>query len=285
MVLVTIYPLSAWWLSVVDDNPDFGVGPKTLKPSQSLAVADAAALLGREINDHGWTPNDTWLWPTALLDNMPNYQRGIATALAHFTVTLNTQLARAPDATPDADVQEAADDLQYSPNAWSVWPLATAEHQYGAGIDALNRYNERLATGAAIFDRRADNLRAMLARIATDLDGASATIDHHLDTETGFFINNKADDVFYATKGDAYAYYIVLKGLQRDFAGVIKARNLGRSWQRMMSNLRSGIGLRPWVVLNGEPDSQFVPCSLCAEGFYLLRARADMQAVADGLAK
>lgn len=285
MALVIIYPLAAWWLSVIDDNPDFGVAPNTLQVGQSFAVANAAALLDREVNDHGWTPNDTWLWPTALLDNMPNYQRGIVAALAHFSAALNDPIGHAHGADPDEDLQEAVSDLQYSPDAWSFWPLSTSEHHYNAGIEALNHYNGRLPAGAATFGRRAEDLRAALARIGVDLSAAGETIDTHLQNETGFFINNKADDVFYVVKGRMYAYYIVLKGLQRDYASVIKSRNLGGNWQHMMGAFHDGIGLRPWVVLNGAPDSQFVPCPLCAEGFYLLRARADMQAVADGLAK
>jgi len=80
-----------------------------------------------------------------------------------------------------------------------------------------------------------------------------------------------------------YAYYIVLKGAERDFTGVIKQRGIVQNWQQMMDSLRAGIALRPWFVFNAEPDSQFVPCVLCAEGFYLLRARNEMQKIEDKL--
>lgn len=281
LALIVIYPLSAWWLSVIDDNPDFGVAAKA---RQSSAIASMAALLNREVNINGWTPNDTFLSPTSLLDNMPNYQRGILASLAHVSLVLNDRMGRAPGAPTDADLQEATSDLQTAPDAWSLWNDG-AEHAYNDGIAALGRYNSRLAAGTTIFNTRADNLAAVLAAMADDLDVQGASIDAHLARDTNFFISNKADDVFYAAKGEAYADYVVLKGLERDFAGVIRQRQLQSHWQAMMGALRGAVALRPWVVMNGAPDSLLVPCPLCGEGFFILRARSEMQAVADGLGK
>ena len=285
LALVIAYPLAAWWISIIDDNPDFGVAANSLKPTQSVAIANAAALIDREVNDYGWTPNDTFLWPTVLLDNMPNYQMGMLTALSHFATTL------ASTDPQNSDLKEAAELLQYPPDVWvwqpsaSLWP-ASSEHKYNNAIEALTRYNAGLLTGTAHFDVRAGTLKAILARIGTDFDQASTSIDSRISNRSGFlFINNKADDVFYTSKGELYAYYILLKGTERDFAGVIKDRGLAQNWRRMMESLHAGIGLRPWFVLNAEPDSQFVPCVLCSEGFYLLRARAEMQDIANRLAK
>ena len=76
-----------------------------------------------------------------------------------------------------------------------------------------------------------------------------------------------------------YGYYIVLRGLQTDFAEVLKKRNLQKPWSNMMESFRSGIALRPNVVLNGAPDSDFFACTLCGEGFYLLRARTQLREI------
>lgn len=285
LALVIIYPLAAWWISTIDDNPDFGVAANSLKSAQSAEIANAAALLDREVNDYGWTPNDTFLWPTTLLDNMPNYQIGMLTALSHFATTL------ASTDPQNSDLKEAAELLQYPPDVWvwqpsaSLWP-ASSEHKYNNAIEALTRYNSGLLAGTARLDASAGTLRAILARIGTDFDQASTLIDSRISNRSGFlFINNKADDVFYTSKGELYAYYILLKGAERDFAGVIKERGLAQNWRRMMDSLRAGIGLRPWFVLNAEPDSQFAPCMLCSEGFYLLRTRAEMQDITNRLAK
>ncbi len=283
VALVIIYPLAAWWMSTIDDNPDFGVAANGLKPNQSAAIANAAALIDREVNDYGWTPNDTFLWPTVLLDNMPNYQMGMLTALSHFATTL------ASTDPQNSDLKEAAELLQYPPDVWvwqpsaSLWP-ASSEHKYNNAIEALTRYNAGLLAGTARLDTRASTLKAILARIRIDFDETSTSIDRRISDRSGFlFINNKADDVFYTSKGEMYAYYILLKGVERDFAGVIRERGIAKNWRQMMDSLRAGVALRPWLVLNAEPDSQFAPCVLCSVGFYLLRAGDEMQKLEDKL--
>ena len=179
LALVIIYPLAAWWISTIDDNPDFGVAANALKPTQSAAIANAAELMDREVNDYGWTPNDTFLWPTTLLDNMPNYQLGMLTALAHFATTL------ASTDTQNSDLKEAAELLQYPPDVWvwqpsaSLWP-ASSEHKYNNAIEALTRYNAGLLADTARFDASANTLRAILARAGTDFDLTSTSIDNRI---------------------------------------------------------------------------------------------------------
>jgi len=292
LAIAVAWPLLAWWTHVVDADPRFGPSENALKPGESRAVAAAIALLDREVNEHGWVANNPFFMPSALLDNMPNFQKGVVAALARFAFELTDQIGRTRGSSQaDSDLQSAAGLLQYKPDVWvwdpavSIWPTATSDQQYRAAMKALERYNTRLAAGAAVFDHRADNLQATLDRIALDLGSASAVVDTHLREQSGFPIHNDADDVFYMVKGQMYGYYIVLKGLERDFDAVIKERELGKPWRQMMESFEQGVGLSPWVVLNGVPDSQFVPCPLCAEGFYLLRARTQIREVTSILQK
>jgi hypothetical protein len=53
----------------------------------------------------------------------------------------------------------------------------------------------------------------------------------------------------------------------------------------MIENLSQASGLHPWVVVNGAPDSQVMPSHLAAQGFFLLRARAQMYEIMDILTK
>ena len=286
LILFVAYPLYAWFYSTIDDNPSFAPPPDRMKPGMSRAVAATSALINREVNGHGWVANDPWFWPTALLDNMPNYQRGMMGALARFSFELTDQIGRARGSSEaDSDLQTAAGLLQYPPDVWawdpsvSFWPTATTESQYRKAMRALRTYNNRLAAGQAVFDTRTDNLQFTLDRIAADLGSSSAIIESHVRETAGFPIQNKTDDVFYSVKGQMYGYYIVLKGLQTDFAEVIKQRNLQKPWANMMESFRSGIALRPNVVLNGAPDSDVFACTLCGEGFYLLRARTQLREI------
>ncbi len=283
IVIVLIYPLAAWIDSTIDDNPDFAAPAKALAPGKSRAVANAAALISREVNRHGWTANAPWFWPTALLDDMPAYQSGIVAGVRRFAGAMPA-IGRANGAA-DADLAEAGQLFRYPPDVWvwdpsySIWPVATSASQYKRAARSLRAYNSRLASHQAAFDASAANLAALLGALADGLDDSSAAIAAHLDKNAGWPFDFASDDVFYRAKGEAYADYIVLKGARSDFAPAIRARNLGRPWAAAMESLRHAIGLRPGVVLNGAPDSSFFPCPVCGEGFYLSRAGQQLRAM------
>ena len=77
-------------------------------------------------------------------------------------------------------------------------------------------YNKRLASGQAVFERRADNLQALLDRIANDEGSDSAVIDQHIIEKAGDLFDLRADDIFYFNKGRLYANYLLLRELGID---------------------------------------------------------------------
>ncbi len=219
LVLVVVFPLTAWFYSHIDDDPAFAAPSGTVRAGQSQAVANAVALIDLEVNQRDWAANDPWFWPTSLLDNMPNYQKGVMQAMGRFAFELTDQIGRARGSSEaDKDLQNAAGLLQYPPDVWvwspsvSFWPTATSESQYRKAMKALKTYNERLAGGNAVFDTRADNLKFTLDRMAADIGSSSSVIDQHIRKTSGFPFQNDTDDIFYTTKGQMYGYYIVLKG-------------------------------------------------------------------------
>ncbi len=125
---------------------------------------------------------------------------------------------------------------------------------------------QRLARGQAVFETRADNLQATLERIAADLGSSSAAIDRAVTEDSGFWPDFSADDLFYANKGRLYAYYLLLRELEVDFANVIRERDLGAAWTQMLDTFREAATLQPWVVVNGDPASQFLPSHLARAG-------------------
>lgn len=290
LVLVVFYPLAAWYDSIIDDNPNFGPRSDAGAPHESQTVAAAMALIDREVNQHGWAASAPFYEPPALLDNMPNYQEGIVGALSVMTLALRDRMGRSADAPDgDSDLGSAAELLQYPPDIWfwnprqSLWPKAPSDDQYLRALGALASYNGSLSDGDAQFDASAENLQAILARISDDLGASSATIEFHVDRISP--VEERTSEIFYKTKGRMYGYYIVLKGVQIDFARVIQERHLTATWARMMASLRAVIGMRPAMILDGAPDSDFVPCTLCGEGFYVLRVRSELQTIANALQK
>ncbi len=287
IIVAVIYPLAAWVDSTIDDNPDFAAPAKMLVPGKSHAVANAAALVSREVNKHGWTANAPWFWPTALLDDMPAYQSGIVAGVRRFADTLPA-IGR-ESGTTDSDLADAVQLLRYPPDIWvwnpsySIWPVATSASQYKRAARSLRAYNSRLAAHQAKFEASAANLAALLGSLAHGLDIQSTAIEAQLDRNAGWPFDFASDDVFYRAKGEAYADYIVLKGAQSDFGPAIRARNLEGAWAAMMKSLKHAIGLRPGIVLNGAPDSSFFPCPLCGEGFHIARAQTQLRTLQAGL--
>lgn len=287
--LLIYYPLGMKLMHEIDDDLDFAVSSSG--EGSSRAVAISAALIDREVNQIGWRANDPFFLPSSLLDNTPNYQQGIISALARFAFELTDQIGRTRGSSQaDVDLQEASGLLQYSGTKWvfdlstSIAPTASSEAQYRKAMRSLLSFNARLANGDAVFERRADNLLATLDRIAADLGSSSAALEHRLEVGYALF-DRQADDVFYGVKGRLYAYYLLLRELRQDFDNVIVERELSPAWSKMLSSMAQAAALQPWVVINGSPDSQFFPSHLGAQGFFLLRARTQLRAITNILLK
>ncbi len=288
VLAVFYYPIGMMLAHQINDDLAFE-SPEAARPAgASRAIAIAAALIGREVEDTTWVANKPFIYPSSALDNMPNFQTGLIYALSRFAIEMTDALGRTRGTSQvDADLDKASGLLKYDGTTWvwepsiSLFPTASAERQYLAGRRALERYNARLATGDAIFDRRADNLIAFLDRVSADLGGASATLDERAMTSDSGWFDTAADDVFYATKGRLYGYYMILRELGIDFAEVLAEKNAAPAWGQMLDNLRTAAGMDPLIISNGANDGFLMPSHLAAQGFYLLRGRTQLKEVAN----
>ena len=94
LILIALYyVLGPLIVHRIDDDPAFAA-PAAAAGGGSRAVAIAAALLEREVDDHQWVANDPFFLPGAVLDNMPNYQQGIVAALSRFGIEMTDQIGR-----------------------------------------------------------------------------------------------------------------------------------------------------------------------------------------------
>ena len=279
------YGIGMFVVNQIDDDPGFA-STTSAPEGGSRAVAAMADLVEREIDQVEWTPNEPFFKPGVLLDNMPNYQTGLMAAVQRFGVSLRDRLARARGSSQaDPDLTRAMGLLAYPGDVW-VWnpstswaPTATSESQYRQGVQALRAYNLRLAKGEASLERRSDNLLDSLDTMAADIGSASAALYQKIDASKNRWFDFSADDLFYTTKGQLYAYYILLREVGIDYADVIRERSAGSSWADMLESFRQAATLQPWVVVNGGLDSQVKPNHLASQGFLLLRARTQLREV------
>ena len=111
----------------------------------------------------------------------------------------------------------------------------------------------------------------------------ASIIAEHLEGGGGWLIDPTADDIFYSIKGRMYGYYMILRGLGTDFAGIIDTVGLTTVWDEMLDSLESAVALDPVVIVSGQPDSQIMPSHLAAQGFFLLRARTQLKEISNVL--
>ncbi|MCC5965067.1 MAG: DUF2333 family protein [Natronohydrobacter sp.] len=260
----------------IDANLD--LSPPNPVDGGSHAVNMAEALILRETVENRWTANDPIFFPTAFHDNMPNFQRGMMRAISRFTMEMETQIGRLRGSSAiDNDLERATGLLQFPTDVWlfdfdqSLLPIQPADTQYAAAARALRAYNMRVAAGLAVFETRADALALAVERMAGELGSRAAIVDDHVSRD-GFIIDFVSDDIFYFNKGMAYASYLLLRELGRDFEDTIRAQGLTRVWAQALESLREASQQKPLVVLNSSGANSFLANHLHLQGFYLKRA-------------
>jgi len=288
-VVLAYFPIGMIIAHNISDDVEFSVDEGFFVEGGSNAVSMTVSLIDREINKNSWVANNPWFMPSSYIDNMPNFQNGIVYAASRFVIEMGDQIGRTRGSSQiDEDLNEAVSRIKYSGDIWvwqpsvSILPQMPSESQYNQAIKHLEGYNQRLANGEAVFDKRADNLLQTLERISGDLGSSSASIDGH--RHNGFF-DTKADDIFYQTKGRMYAYYLILKSLGEDFQDVLEEKNAVKVWDEALVSMRKAAELRPTVVTAGTPDAMFIANHLNTIGFYLLRSRTQLKEVSSILAK
>ena len=137
-LFVLYYPVGALIVENIDDDAQFK--PTGIVAGESRAVAIAADLVTREVDVHQWTPMQPFFMPAGILDNMPNFQRGIMAAMGRFSTEMMDQLGRTRGSSQtDRDLEQARGFLNEQPNIWiwqpsvSIWPSATHPGLAAAG--------------------------------------------------------------------------------------------------------------------------------------------------------
>lgn len=286
LLLVPLYYMAGAMLThQINDDLNFKVGA----PSQgkSITVEVVAGLIDREVNETKWSPNTQPFEPAALLrygGNMVNFQSGIIRSLGTIVFEMENRLARMRGtSSADPDMALARQGLSRSPETWILDPLPTssADSEYKKARAALLNYNKRLSTGQAVFEVRADNLQAVLDRIALDLGGMTDALEQQTLLGRKVFIDRRADKLFYYAKGQSYAYFIVLRALREDYMPIIQERRIEKLYAAMLTDLAMAADLHPLVVQNSKPDGAILPNHLVTEGFYILRARSRLREITD----
>lgn len=267
--LVLYYSLGGW----VTNNIDRSLVVRTDAPQNGMFVIAAAEdLIGREVDEHMWTPNLPFIFPGYILDNMPNYQKGIIQAL-RTTVNAWNRF------TDHEDLKNAAEFLKYPANIWLLSKqknLALAPSsgaQYRKARRALQNFNQDLPLNEA---QRQKLFTGTLNQIQKSMNAMVSSLEKQIRENSSDWVDFKADDVFYFNQGRLYASYILLKALGSDFKTEIVADDVYGKWTSLLKTMEDGINLNPMIVRNGEPEAVFSANHLMALNFYVAKAQSQL---------
>jgi hypothetical protein len=230
-----------------------------------------------------WLPNDIF-WPTALLDNMPNFQIGELEVVRYNVRVLRDNLSRMRTTDKlDPYAEAAFTALSNDPYKW--W-FPSAESRWKKAHQSLQEFYQSLLKGKSYFYPRADNLVELLKQYASLMGGVNTrlvnaprdmnkTLD--LEEEKGSRNETKMvdidipwyhiDDNFYYAQGVAYALYESFKAIRIDFMNVLTDKNSLKLADKIIENLNRCY-FEPLFVFNGDPDSIFANHSLNLSGVF-----------------
>jgi hypothetical protein len=235
--------------------------------------------------------------PGVFLDNMPNWEFGVLTELRDLARSLRNDFARSQtQSVEDKDLQLAEPQFHFDSDSWI---LPSTESAYKKGIERLYNFLYRLSDERDYdgqFFTRADNLSAYLSvvekrlgslaqrlaaaageeRFNIDLAGdPSATRSTPSPGESRVQTPwSEIDDIFFESRGYAWALLHTLRGIEFDFASVLRDKNAQVSLRQIIRELES-TQAPIWspLILNGTGFGPMANHSLVMAS-YISRANA-----------
>jgi hypothetical protein len=279
VLLVVDLALGIYWsrapaLRPVQPAPEAVVGDTTT----AALIAVASTLLDKP---GGYLSNDILphrLW----LDNMPNWELGVLVQVRDMTRVMRRTLTRSPGHNEeDRDLMRAEPQFNFDHASWAI---PATEREYRRGIEALERYRDRLQHGEARFHARPETLNAWLADVNKRLTAMSQQLSQSVgkdplaEGEPSAPVARtpwrEVDDVFYQARGSCWALIHLLRAAEHDFAEVLEKKNAQASLQRIIRELEeTQRTLWSPMVLNGSGFGVLANHSLVMAN-YISRANA-----------
>jgi hypothetical protein len=217
----------------------------------ALSTALRSRLQEELDSTFGWSVNDLWFSPTRWLDNRANRQRGTIFATRMLLNFFSTNLAKygAVDAENNELKQAREKRFAFTEDSW--W-FPSSESEYRKGIELLQKYENDLIEGQAVYNMRSDDMYNLLHYI---------TGEQFLDQPLGLLVQsndevpyNELDDRIYYTQGVVLVTRNFLKAFFYLYPEV-KAKGGEDNLRIAMRDIDRICTFDPLVVLRGEHDS------------------------------
>lgn len=247
----------------------------------------------------GYLSNDA-LPPSIFLDNMPAWEFGVLEMVRDMALVLRKDFSRSQSQSlENIHIKKAQPKFNIDHKSWA---MPSAESEYRKAIESLHKYRDALVginnvkDERAQFYARADNLTSYLDeiqkrlgsysqrlsasvgknKINTDLAGDNEAKQSSFESSRSQIRTSwwQLDDVFYESRGAAWALLHFLKAIEIDFDSVLKNKNATISLQQIIRELEaSQQTLWSPMVLNGDGFGVLANHSLVMAN-YISRANA-----------
>ena len=303
LIAIFIFGLGAYWS---DEPESFDIIATTARIAPEIdgttttgSYTTSSVIVAMEtlLNKRGGYLSNDIMPPSIWLDNIPNWEFGVLVQVRDITRSMRNDFSRSQSqSTEDKDLIIAEPNFNFDNGSW-IFPAT--ENVYQEGTDALYEYLNRLqdpSTQDAQFYARADNLKDWLSQVGkrlgslsqrlsasvgqtrfnTDLAGEAGAVqstktDKQVEVKTPW---HEIDDVFYESRGAAWALVHFLKAVELDFAPTLQKKNALISLRQIIRELE-GTQQPLWspVIMNGSGFGMFANHSLVMAS-YISRANA-----------
>ncbi len=272
-IVFLYYPFGGWLIHSIDTS---SYHPRT-EDGRLASVDTISYLVNREVHYKLWTPNLPFLFPSYFLDDMPNFQLGLMSAIGKTTKALDSLPLKTASDTARINLNEATEFLQYPGNIWLVspqnhlLPAPSSASQYKKGRKKLNNFNREVIAGKVVLERSPQNLSLILHIIRKDINRNIIKTENHIRETQDAFLDFKADNTFYFAQGKLYAYSLLLKAFGHDFKNVLVKYDIYQQWTNMLKSLEQASDLNPTIVRNGKLNSSIAPNHLVTLNYFASR--------------
>lgn len=272
------------------------IGNNKCQPSAMVRVA--SDLIDKNVNQGTWLPSNPVYkaglffaidWKeTPFFDNRAAFQLGVNQAVRRTAIELVDRLGRVRGTSSiNENLQKAREAANYRENAWIFtftppFLQPSTQSRLREAQKYFTAFNAELASCNASFDARADNLLQFLDRVTSDIGSTSDILQKRMVDANFIGFDRRADDRYWFTYGQLYAYHGILTAMRSDFQNIFEQRNLNGVWQRIDSQLTDVMSTQPFLVANGSASS-IIKSHMEAIGFDLLRVRANLVEIRDVL--
>jgi hypothetical protein len=305
-IFIFFYSVGIYWSLAVepmDVQQEITIAAKAdnVAPVVGYATTTMLIKVASSILDKpgGYISNDA-LPPGVLLDNIPSWEFGVLEMVRDMALVIRKDFSRSQSQSlENIHIKKAQPKFNIDHKSWA---MPSAESEYKKAIDSLYSYRNALVgiskakNDTAQFYARADNLTAYFDevqkrlggysqrlsasvgkdKINTDLAGdsvakQSSSQASHSQIRTSWM---QLDNVFYESRGAAWALLHFFKAIEIDFDSVLENKNAKISLQQIIRELEaSQKTLLSPMVLNGDGFGVLANHSLVMAN-YISRANA-----------